>query len=150
MESFVLIDGIEGEFQKYPKAIEVISFKWCLSQSPGALCSKNGKGPRATISDVTFIHKLDRASPNLARYCAVGQYVPRVTLFSNTPGGTPQEFMRWTMDDTMITHVEPVGGGGMIVEEVSVSFVRMRYEYVVLTRRGQKAGTVTALFDLRA
>lgn len=58
--------------------------------------------------------------------------------------------MRWSMDDVRVTVVEPVGAGGAIVERVALSFVRMKYEYVLLTNLGQRGGTVTALFDLRS
>ncbi|MDR5762567.1 type VI secretion system tube protein Hcp [Caballeronia sp. LZ035] len=149
METFVLVDGIEGESQSVPKAIDVISFKWSLHQASGASRFGEQSGPRAAIRDVEFVHGLDRASPNLAKYCAVGQHIPNAALFSRMAGGTPQEFMRWSMVDVRVTAVEPVGAGGIIVERVALSFVRMKYEYVLLTNLGQKGGTVTALFDLR-
>ncbi|MDR5818077.1 type VI secretion system tube protein Hcp [Caballeronia sp. LZ033] len=121
-----------------------------MHQASGASHSNAGSGPRATIRDVEFVHCLDRASPNLAKYCAVGQTIPKAALFSRMAGGTPQEFMRWSMDDVRVTVVEPVGAGGTIVERVALSFVRMKYEYVLLTNLGQRGGTVTALFDLRS
>jgi type VI secretion system secreted protein Hcp len=152
-DTLVLIDGIKGECLdlKYPDAIEAWSWSWMIHQAPGTLYSKSGQGPRAAIEDFVFTHSIDRASPSLVAYCSRAQHIPKVQIFGRkATGSTPLNFLMFTLEDALITSVKPSGGGSVIVETVSISFVRMKYEYTLQSERGWTAGTVTSIIDQRS
>jgi type VI secretion system secreted protein Hcp len=71
----VTIAGIKGDSLDafHPGAIEAHAWHWKVQQSPGALCTPDGRGQRGAVSDLVFTHAVDRASPNLAAYCWKGQ-----------------------------------------------------------------------------
>lgn len=90
---------------------------------------------------------MDRASPNLARYCFTGKHIPTATLTTRNAGGVPHESTRITLYDAIISLVQPLVGGSGSLEKVHISFARMKYEYMPQSPTGGKAGTITALLD---
>ena len=150
-DTFIELDGIRGESQDaaHPDAIDVWTWHWKLNQAPGTLYSANAQAPRAMVQDFVFTHGIDRASPNLARYCYLGKHIPTVKVFSRKTGGVAHASLLFTLEDAMITSVEASGGGTTMVESVSVSFIRMKYEYILQDASGENSEAVTALIDLR-
>lgn len=149
---FIKIDGIAGESQDATHAdeIEVLNWGWAVTQKSSMHSGSGGGAAKATVDDLSFTHQIDRASPNLAGYAFRGQHIPTVKLTMRKAGGVPLEYLRITLSDVIITHVEPAAGGGMALEHVRLSFARMKQEYVVQNPIGGSQGMVTALIDVKA
>ncbi|WP_144156174.1 Hcp family type VI secretion system effector [Paraburkholderia sp. BCC1885] len=148
---FIKIDGIAGESQDATHAdeIEVNSWRWNMSQQSSMMSGSGGGAGKATIKDLEFIHQIDRASPNLMRYCLTGRHIPKVVLSTRKAGGVPLDFLKITMGDVVITGVEPIVTGGNYYEHVTLSFARVKNEYTLQSPIGGSAGTVTASFDIK-
>jgi type VI secretion system secreted protein Hcp len=148
---FIKIDGIAGESQDatHPDEIEVLSWSWNVTQKSTMHSGSGGGAAKASVSDLHFTHTIDRASPNLANYCFQGKHIRNVVLTMRKAGGLPLEYLRITMSDVVITHVEPAAGAGLALEHVSLSFARMKKEYLVQSPIGGSQGTVTALIDVK-
>ena len=148
---FVKIDGIEGEAQDtmHPGAIEVTSWNWNIRQEARYMSGSGGGAAKATVGDLTFIHCIDRATPNLAVFCFQGKRISQATLTMRKAGGTPFEYLKLSMYDVVITNVNPAGGGSMAVETVSLSFTNMKQEYFLQSVSGGSLGAVTGIIDLR-
>ncbi|MBN3849232.1 type VI secretion system tube protein Hcp [Paraburkholderia sp. Ac-20342] len=149
---FIKIDGIEGESQDaaHLNEIDVIGWRWQVTQQSAMHAGSGGGVAKATVSDLEFTHLLDRASPNLASYCFSGKRIREARLTVRRAGGAPHEYARITMYDVLVSHVEPVGGGHGSHEQVHLSFAKMKHEYILQNDRGGSGGTVTALIDIRA
>ncbi|MEM5299369.1 type VI secretion system tube protein Hcp [Burkholderia sp. JPY481] len=149
---FIRIDGIDGESQDaaHLNEIDVIGWRWQVAQPAGMLAGSSGRVPKATVSDLEFTHLMDRASPNLARYCFSGERIPEAKLTVRRAGGIPHEYAKITMYDVIVSFVEPIGGGQCCHEQVRLSFARMKHEYILQNSHGGSGGTVTALIDIRA
>jgi type VI secretion system secreted protein Hcp len=149
---FLKINGIDGESQDatHTNEIDVISWRWRVTQNSAMHSGSGGGAAKATVSDLEFTHMMDRASPNLAKYCFTGKHIPEARLTMRKSGGLPHEFIRITMYDVIISHVEPVAGGEFCSEEVKLSFARMKHEYILQSPLGGTGGTVTALIDVKA
>src|SRR5262249_18711767 len=104
---------------------------------------------KATVNDLEFIHAIDRASPNLMRYCLTGRHIPRVILTMRKAGGVPLDFFKVTMNDVVLTGVETSAAGDACLEHVTLSFARVKQEYIVQNELGGSAGMVTATFDIK-
>jgi len=114
------------------------------------MASGSGGGVgKASVSDLEFTHQLDRASPNLARYCFTGQHIPTAVLTVRKAGGTPHEILRITLEDVAITFFEPFVDANGAIECVRLSFARKKMEYILQTPQGGNGGTITALFDVK-
>ncbi|MCC8393151.1 type VI secretion system tube protein Hcp [Paraburkholderia sp. MMS20-SJTR3] len=148
---FIKIAGIDGESQDaaHLNEIDVISWRWKVGQQSAMQTGSGVGAPKANVSDLEFSHQLDRASPNLARFCFSGERISEAKLTMRRAGGVPHEYARITLYDVVVAYVEPVGVGAGCYEEVRLSFARMKHEYILQNRLGGTSGTVTALIDVR-
>ena len=113
--------------------------------------SGGGSG-KATISDLNFDHYADRSSPNLLKYCLTGRHIANAILVIRKAGGSPLEYLKITMDDVIVTAVAPAATDSMdrVREQVSLSFARVKQEYIIQNQHGGSGGTVSAGYDMQA
>ena len=150
---FLKLDGIEGESQdaKHKDEIEVLNWNWRMSQSAAMHAGSGGGAGKAEIGDLQFEHRLDRASPNLMRMCLTGKHIAKAALTVRKAGGDPLDYLKLTMDDVLITQVNPsvsVGDEGGR-EVVALSFAKVNQEYQVQNAQGGPGGAVTAGYDIK-
>lgn len=148
---FLYLDGIAGESldSDHPGEMEVSSWHWKIYQDSTMLAGSGMGVPRATVQDLVVVHQIDRSSPNLMTYCLNGRHIPRAILTMRKAGGAPLDFYCITMDDVVITSVEPSGSAGGFYEQLGLSFARIKQEYVLQNNIGGSAGMVTGAFDIR-
>jgi type VI secretion system secreted protein Hcp len=99
-DMFIKINGIAGESrdESHPDEIQINSWRWKIAQKSSMLSGSGGGAGKATINDLEFVHQIDRASPNLMRYCLTGRHVPMAVLTTRKSGGTPLDFLKITME----------------------------------------------------
>ena len=148
---FIKLNGIDGESQdaEHPDEIDVITWMWEVKQNSSMMSGSGGGAAKATVSDLSFSHQFDKASPNLAKYCFSGKHIDQVVLTMRKAGGIPHEFSRITMYDVVITHVAPIATSDVCRENVSLSFASMKNEYILQTPIGGNGGTVTAMMYIK-
>ncbi|MFC5473327.1 Hcp family type VI secretion system effector [Paraherbaspirillum soli] len=152
-DMFLKIAGINGEAQdaKHRDEIEIHSWSWNMSQQSNMHSGSGGGSGKATVGDLTFFHKLDRASPNLMKYCLAGKHISEAVLISRKAGGSPLEFHKITMSDVIVSSVSlNANGDAGGMETVSLSFSKVAQEYVVQNAQGGSGGSVIASFDIKA
>jgi type VI secretion system secreted protein Hcp len=111
-----------------------------------------GGAGKATVKDLTFDHSIDRASPNLMKYALTGKHIDQAVLVMRKAGGNPLEYLKLTMSDVIVTRVKPAGARDEAErsrETVSLSFAKVKQEYVVQNAQGGSGGAVTASFDIK-
>jgi type VI secretion system secreted protein Hcp len=150
---FIKISGINGESldATHKNEIEVKSWHWRISQPANMHSGSGGGAGKATVEDLEFMHHVDRASPNLMKYCLLGKHIPEAELVVRKAGGQPLEYLKITMNDLIITEVLPSGSddGDGIQEQVRLSFSKVKQEYTVQNAQGGSSGAVTAGFDIK-
>ncbi|SPB15139.1 type VI secretion system effector [Caballeronia novacaledonica] len=151
---FLKIDGITGESldDKHKDEIEVLNWTWEISQESTMHSGSGGGAGKATVSDLKFEHNIDRSSPNLMKYALTGKHIDHATLVMRKTGGSPLEYLKITMSDVLVTRVAPSGSrndSDHSRETVSLSFAKVKQEYVVQNAQGGSGGAVTAGFDIK-
>ncbi|EHK67714.1 Hcp family type VI secretion system effector [Achromobacter arsenitoxydans] len=151
---FLKVDGIEGEAEDatHKNEIEVLNWSWGVSQQSNMHMGSGGGTGKATVDDLTFEHYIDRATPNLVQYCLLGKHIKQAQLVVRKSGGSPLEYLKLTMNDVLVTRVNPEGVGGdesRPRERVSLSFTSMKQEYILQNAQGGSGGAVTATFDIK-
>ena len=149
-DMYIKIDGISGESKDefHRDEIEVRSWHWKMTQQSRMMSGSGGGAGKTTINDLEFVHSIDRASPNLMRYCLTGRHIPKVVLTMRKAGGIPLDFLKITMNNVVLTEVEPSGVGDACFEHVKLSFTKVTQEYTLQNALGGSGGTVTAAFDI--
>ncbi|PRG28543.1 Hcp family type VI secretion system effector [Burkholderia multivorans] len=151
---FLKIDGINGESldDKHKDEIEILNWDWEILQESSMHSGSGGGAGKATVKDLTFEHNIDRASPNLMKYALTGKHIDHAVLVMRKAGGNPLEYLKLTMSDVIVTRVKPSGskaGEEKSRETVSLSFSKVKQEYVVQNAQGGSGGAVTASFDIK-
>ncbi|MCY1349840.1 type VI secretion ATPase, ClpV1 family [compost metagenome] len=116
------------------------------------MTDSGGGAGKATVSDLSFEHFIDRASPNLMKYCLTGKHINEAVLVVRKAGGNPLEYLKLTMTDVLVTKVAPKGSVDDEVrmrEKVALSFSKVKQEYVVQNAQGGSGGAVTAGYDIK-
>ncbi len=151
---FLKINGIDGESQdsSHKNEIEVLAWDWSIEQQSTMHAGSGGGAGKATVSDLSFEHFIDRASPNLMKYCLTGKHINEAVLVVRKAGGNPLEYLKLTMTDVIVTKVSPKGSVDDEVrmrEKVALSFSKVKQEYVVQNAQGGSGGAVTAGYDIK-
>jgi type VI secretion system secreted protein Hcp len=150
---FIKINGIDGESQdsSHKGEIEVSSWGWRVEQQSSMHSGSGGGAGKATAADLSFEHLVDRASPNLVKYCLTGKHIDQVVLTVRKAGGNPLEFFKITMSDVLVTLVAPSASNTDtgIREQVNLSFAAVKQEYVVQNAQGGSGGAVTAAYSFK-
>jgi type VI secretion system secreted protein Hcp len=151
---FLKLDGIDGESSdvSHKNEIELLSWNWSMTQESSGVHSGSGGGSgKATVQDLSFIHVLDKASPNLMKYCLTGKHIKEARLTVRKAGGKPLDYLQITMNDVIVTEVNPgvAVGGERVEEQVSLAFARVKQEYQVQNAEGGSAGAITAGYDIK-
>src|SRR6266498_6009298 len=104
---FAKIGDIKGDStdNKHKDEVEVLSYSWGVTNT-GSIGSGSGGGAgRATFQDLSIVHKIDRASPQLLQACATGQHLKEATITFRKAGKGQQDFLIIKMNDVIITGV---------------------------------------------
>ncbi len=138
------IDVHQGE-------IEVLNWEWEVTQTSSMHSGSGGGAGKATVGDLSFDHYIDRASPNLLKYCLTGKHIDTALLVLRKAGGNPLEFLKITMGDVIVTRVAPTidSAMGQPRETISLAFARVKQEYAIQNAQGGSGGTVSMRFDIQ-
>jgi len=149
---FAKIGDIKGESidSKHKDEIELLSWSWGVSRAvKGATGAGGGQG-KASFHDLSFTHKIDKASPVLLQACAAGQHLKEATITRRKAGKGQQEFLVIKMSDVIVTSVaETDEGGASQVEAVSLSFAKVDLEYKAQKPNGSLDAGIHFKYDLK-
>jgi type VI secretion system secreted protein Hcp len=148
------IGDIKGESQdaKHKDEIEVLSYSWGVANA-GSMSSGSGGGEgKASFSDITFVHYLDKASPVLMQSCATGAHVKEATLIHRKSGKGQQEYLIIKMNDVLVTSVSHGGSGGdgNPSENVTLSFAKIDFQYKPQKADGSLDAGIHFKYDIKA
>jgi type VI secretion system secreted protein Hcp len=151
---FAKLGDIKGESvdAKHKDEIEVLSFSWGVANS-GTIGGGGGGGGagKATFQDLSFIHKIDKATPQLFEACATGQHLKEATITRRKAGKGRQEYLIVKMNDVIITSVaftDP--GGAESSESVTLAFAKVDLEYKPQKADGSLDAGLHFKYDLKA
>jgi type VI secretion system secreted protein Hcp len=150
---FAKLGDIKGESidDKHKGEIEVLSWSWGVASS-GTMAHGGGGGEgKANFTDLSFTHKIDKASPVLMQRCATGQHLKDATITRRKSGKGQQEFLVIKMSDVIVTSVQQHDEGGKSqVESVTLAFAKVDLEYKAQKADGSLDAGIHFKYDLKA
>ena len=149
---FAKIGDIKGESldSKHKDEIEVLSYSWGVSNSGSMSHGSGGGEGKATFHDLSFVHKIDKASPILFQVCATGEHIKEATITHRKAGKEQHEYMILKLNDVIITGVTHGGSGDGHSENVSMSFAKFSLEYKPQKADGSLDAAIKTAYDLKA
>ena len=153
VDIFAKLGDIKGESldSKHKDEIEVLSYSWGVGNTVGVGAGSGGMSGKATFRDLTFVHRVDKASPVLMRACATGEHLKDATITQRKAGKGQQEYLIIKMNDVVITNVSMDSATGDVgAESVAFTFSKVHVEYKPFKADGSLGGSVYFKYDLKA
>src|SRR5215813_12805299 len=125
---FAKLGDIKGESidDKHKDEIEVLSYSWGVSNAGSMSYGTGGGEGKASFHDLSFTHKIDKASPVLMQSCATGVHLKEATITHRKAGRGKQDYLVIKMNDVLITGVnDSEGSDGGAAETVSLTFAKV-------------------------
>jgi type VI secretion system secreted protein Hcp len=163
---FLKLDGIDGESttKGHEKEIEVVSYDQSIDSTVPA--GGGGGAGKATFSGVRIRKLLDTASIPIALACASGLHIQSARFSFRRPS-PPLDFYVVTLEDVVVTHAgqcattgiqSPLAfetlakspAGAALLEEVTLHFGKIRWEYRPQGPKGQALPPITGGWDVKA
>ena len=122
VDMFLKLDGIKGEStsSKHKDEIEVLSFSWGVSQ---AQATGGGGAGKLNIQDLSFVKRLDTASPQLLEASCRGEHIGFGLLTLAKAGEQQQDYLKIKFSEVLISSYQTGGSqGGDPAEQISLSF----------------------------
>ena len=153
IDIFAKLGDIKGESldSKHKDEIEVLSYSWGVSNA-GTMGSGSGGGQgKTTFHDLSFLHKVDKASPVLMQACATGVHIKEATITHRKAGKGQQEYLIVKMNDVIVTGVTNGGSGEAgESENVSLAFAKVSVEYKPQKPDGSLDAGIFFKYDIKA
>jgi type VI secretion system secreted protein Hcp len=155
VDYFLKIDGIEGESKdgKHKGEIELESWSWGET-NVGDAAHRGGMGAgKVSMQDFHFVMKVNKATPKLMQACATGEHLKKAVLTVRKAGTVQQEFLKITMTDLLVSSYQTGSsrGDGIIpVDQISVNFAKVEFEYKEQKTDGSVGGALKAGYDVKA
>jgi len=134
--------------------INVISWKWRFSKT-----HRDKKGKNTSVRNLSFVHRVDRASVSLLNHMLANKVAEQATLSIRSATAQalpaalgkiappPFDFSKINFKNVMVMELEPFGFSGGHFEEVIVSFTEFKWEYSP-EKDGLAVGTAVAQHKL--
>ena len=151
VDVFLKIGDIKGESKdaKHVDEIDVLSWSWGVSQT-GVASKGGGVGAgKASFNDLSFMHALDKASPNLMKACAQGSHYDTAVLTARKAGKGQQDYLIVKMKEVFVTSVQPSGSTEHPLESVSLTFSHVDLEYKAQKADGSLDAGIHFIYDIK-
>ncbi len=147
VDAFITFEdgSIQGESRdpQHSGWIEVESFQLQeLARQVSAPGAAGGGGVgKVHFRELTVTKRYDKSSPLLFVACASGKHYPKVLIEMRKAGGAPQEYLKITLTNTLISSIQLTGGGAPPTETIKFNFGATEVEYTPQTK-GNNAGAM--------
>ena len=144
VDAFIKIGDLKGEsvVDGHTDEIQVLGWQWGMSQTGTTHRGTGGGAGKSDIQDLSFVHYVDTASPNLMLACMNGKHYDEAVLTVRKAGESPLDYLIITMTDLIITSVATGGAKGdeETTENVTINFAKVKVSYQPQDNKGAKAG----------
>ena len=148
------LDGIPGDSEaaNYEGQIDCSSWAWGASQAANMHVSTGGAAAGSNVMDISITKDMDKASPNLMKYCCKGTVMPTATLTCTKSGGDGGtiEWLKVTMTNAIISNISSSGQeGSMGMESVGLNFSEYKMEFWPQDDTGAQEAAIEAEYNIR-
>ena len=147
-------DGVTGDVTAggHEKWIELNSFQWGvgrgISSPTGASADRESSAP--SVSEIVVTKSTDLASPKLLNEAYQGEGVKVEIDFCKTDAGVLEVYMKYTLEDAMISGYSLSSGGDRPTESLSLNFTKVEFKNTGMGAANDTGSPETVTYDLAA
>ncbi len=154
VDMFLKIDGIKGESQDktHKDEIEILSFSGAVSNAGSGAYGMGSGTAKASVSDINIMKHVDKATPNLWKYCFSGKTVGDANITIRKAGGdSPVEYLKYKLSEVFVSSVQNSGsdGAGVATESLSLNFSKVEITYTVQNLDGTAGASTPVTLDVK-
>lgn len=153
-DMFLKLGDLKGESKdsKHKEEIDVLAWSWGMSQSGSTHLGTGGGAGKVSVQDISLTKHVDKASPNILKFCCNGKHFGEAVLTVRKAGEKPVEYIKITMKEVIISSVSTGGSGGedRLTENVSLNFAEFKFEYTPQKDDGSGGSAIEALWNIPA
>jgi type VI secretion system secreted protein Hcp len=142
----------ESRDSVYKNSIEILSFSFGASNS-GTLVGAGAGAGKAFFQDFHFTSFTQKSTPELVKRVATGVTAPQAVVTFRKTAPIVADFLKYTFEPVLVTghNQAATGDSDGVVEEVSLTFGKVKYEYREISPDGKSIGEWRAfIFDVAA
>ncbi|MGD8206840.1 MAG: type VI secretion system tube protein Hcp [Thiohalocapsa sp.] len=153
-QMYIKFEGIDGEAREesHDKWSKVLGYSISVSQPVSGVGGTAGRtGGEPDFGDLTITKVIDNATPDLNIKCAKGEHIPKVELEITQATGDKHTFMKYTLENCIITSVAPGGSSSdevKPIETVSVAYGKITWAYTPIDDTGAPGSTTERIYNL--
>ena len=151
---YLKIDGVEGEAQdqNHQNEIEILSFSVGVTNMGSGDVALGSGSSRASLSDLSVMKHVDKASPGLFVGCCTGKHFPTATLSIRKAGGdNAVEYLKYDLTEVFISSHQTSGsdGGGIATESTSLNFSKIQVTYTPQADTGAPDASIDKWYNVK-
>jgi type VI secretion system secreted protein Hcp len=153
MAIFVKFEGIEGESYdaNHVKWIDVLSLDWGIHKRDPGLQGQSRRRSAPVVEDLMLTMAYEKAAPKLMEKCLKGEVIPKLEIeFTATYGGTQATYLRWIMEEVIISSFQTNASGnneaGPPTVVIGNNFEEIKMTYTEYDRERKSKGNVEVEF----
>jgi|SRR5450432_2388934 len=152
VDIFLQIPKVNGEStdSQFPKAIELLSWNWGLTQAGSAGTGTGSGTGKVNVQDITVTKYVDLSSPTLTAALCSGQAFPSATLTMRKAGSTPLVYLVLTLKNVTISVVghSTSATDDRQTETLGLHFAHWTYQYTPQNADGSGGASVTMTWSI--
>jgi len=152
VDYFLKIDGIPGEStdDKHGGEIDLMSWSWGESNSGSHGAGGGGGAGKVSMSDFSFVMRVNVASPKLFLHCANGKHIPSALVTCRKAGTQQQEYLKIKFTNLLISSYQTGGSSGDVVpvDQIAFNFGKIELTYAPQKADGTLGSPVVHHYDL--
>lgn len=133
VDCFLKIDDVKGESQdhKHKDEIDVLAWSWGMSQSASTHVGGGGGSGKVSVQDLNVTKYIDKATPNLIKFCSSGKHFKEAMLTIRKAGDKPVEYVKLKMTDVLVSSIGSGGHGSedRLTENLTLNFGKFEVTY---------------------
>lgn len=156
VDMFLEISTLKGETRdkvfSSKGAMDVLAYSFGMSNSGTAHVGGGAGAGKVNVQDISVTKWVDKCSPLLMLACCNGKHFDKAVLTARKAGEKPIEYIRYTMEEVMITSISTGGSGGedRLTENVALNFAKFKFEYTPQKADGSADPVVPMNWDIAA
>jgi len=136
VDMFLKIKDIPGEStdKSHSKEIDILSVLWSNAvPSSGGIAASTKLAPENLLS---VTKSIDKSTPKLFEALATGKHIDEATLVVRKAGSTPVEYLKYTLQDIMVSSYSTSGSSDRPTESISFNYGKIEVQYTELNADG--------------
>jgi type VI secretion system secreted protein Hcp len=153
VDFFLKVTGADGEStqQGHTNEIKIHSFSWGASQVTSVSGSGGSGAGKASLSDISVMKDLDKASPEMFKMLLTGTHISSAVLTAQKATGstTGAPFLTITFGEVFVTSQQISGSSEIPSEAVSFSYNTIKFDYSTQAEGGTLTSTGAVSYNIK-